>query len=598
VSLAAKAARGAVRAEDAVSIAAIALLAALPLLEIVLRKTLRVGIPGSILIVQHLTLIVTFAGAALAARSDRLLALESGTFLPASWRPPARWFAYAVGVGLCAWLVRGGVGFALAERQGGKVLVLGIRSWAVVAVMPLGVALIGLRLAWLSSERPLWRALAFTGLAIPLVLGSEGAGGSLLLPGIGLIIVAAALGLPIFAALGGLALLAFHSVAVPAATVPASAYTLATLPVLPAVPLFTLTGYILAAGKASDRVVRTFDALVGWLPGGPAIVTTLVFAFFTSFTGASGVTILSLGGLLYPVLVKSRFGEEFSLGLVTVSGSIGLLLPPSIPIMLYAVRAQLPIDKMFLGGILPGILLVVLVALLGVREGRKVPESRKPFAWREAAAAARGALWELLLPVVMLVAIFGGFATTVEAAALTVLWALLIQCVIHRDVSITRDLPKIFLDAAILVGGFLIILSVALALTDYFNFAEIPDHALAFVQAHVHSKVVFLLALNVFLLIVGAMMDIYSAIFVVVPLVTPMAVAYGIDPIHLGIIFLANLELGYLTPPMGENLFLAAYRFDKPVLGVFRATLPFYAIIAAGVLLITYVPAMTLWLAR
>jgi len=343
--------------------------------------------------------------------------------------------------------------------------------------------------------------------------------------------------------------------------------------------------------------VRAFDALVGWLPGGPAIVTTLVFAFFTSFTGASGVTILSLGGLLYPVLLKSGFREEFSLGLVTVSGSIGLLLPPSIPIMLYAVRAQLPIDRMFLGGILPGVLLVLLVAVLGVREGRKGPASRQPFVWREAAAAARGAIWELLLPVVMLVAIFGGFATTVEAAALTVLWALFIQCIVHRDVSITRDLPKIFLDAAVLVGGFLIILSVALALTDYFNFAEIPDHALAFVQAHVHSKIVFLLALNLFLLVVGAMMDIYSAIFVVVPLVTPMATAYGIDPVHLGIIFLANLELGYLSPPMGENLFLAAYRFDKPVLGVFRATLPFYAIIAAGVLLITYVPAMTLWLA-
>ncbi len=598
MSLVAKAARGAARAEDAVSIAAIGLLATLPLLEIVLRKTFRVGIPGSILIVQHLTLVVTFAGAALAARSDRLLALETGTFLPDSWRPPARWFAYAVGVGFCAWLARGGLGFALAERQGGKILVLGIPSWAVVALMPAAVGLIGLRLAWLSSDRKLWRALSLAGLAIPLALGTDGIGASLVVPGVGLIIVAAALGLPIFAALGGLALLAFHAVAVPAATVPAAAYTLTTLPVLPAVPLFTLTGYILAAGKASDRVVRAFDALVGWLPGGPAIVTTLVFAFFTSFTGASGVTILSLGGLLYPVLLKSHFGERFSLGLVTVSGSIGLLLPPSIPIMLYAVRAQLPIDKMFLGGILPGILLVVLVALLGVREGRKVPESRQPFAWREAAAATRGAIWELLLPVVMLVAIFGGFATTVEAAALTVLWALLIQCVIHRNVSITRDLPKIFLDAAVLVGGFLIILSVALALTDYFNFAEIPDHALAFVQAHVHSKVVFLLALNVFLLIVGAMMDIYSAIFVVVPLVTPMATAYGIDPIHLGIIFLANLELGYLTPPMGENLFLAAYRFDKPVLGVFRATLPFYAIIAAGVLLITYVPAMTLWLAR
>ena len=586
------------RVENGLVIASLATMAALPILEIALRKLFRFGVPGSILIVQHLTLIVTFLGAAIAARSERLLALASGTFLPKRWQPWAKGIASALGVGICAWLAVGGIEFVRSERLGGKILTLGVPSWVVVAVIPIAFAVIGARLVWLASPRRAVRLAVLSGLLLPALLGREATSSALVAPGVGLILAGGALGLPVFAVMGGVSIVLFHAQGVPAASIPAAAYTLTSFPVLPAVPLFTLTGLVLASGKASDRVVRVFDALVGWLPGGPAIVTTLVFAFFTSFTGASGVTILSLGGLLLPVLVKSGFTDRFSLGLVTVAGSIGLLLPPSVPIMLYAVRAQQPVDKMFLGGIVPGVFLVTLVAAWGVRHGLRVPSARKAFTVREAAASVRGAIWELLLPVVMAIALFGGFATTVEAAALTVLWALLIQCVIHRDVSVTRDLPKILLDTSVVVGGFLIILAMALSLTDYFSFAEIPTKALAFVQQHVHSKYVFLLVLNVFLLLVGALMDIYSAIFVVVPLVVPMAAAYGLDPIHLGIIFLANLELGYLTPPMGENLFLSAYRFDKPVLTVFRATLPFYAILALGVLLVTYVPVMTLWLAR
>ncbi len=586
------------RFENGLVIAALGTMAVLPILEIALRRVFHHGVPGSILIVQHLTLIVTFLGAALAARSDRLLALATGTFLPKTWQPRAKVIASALGVGICAWLTTGGVEFVRSERAGAKILALGVPSWVVVAVIPIGFALIGARLAWLASPRPYGRWLTLSGLLLPLLLGREATPAAFVAPGVALIVMGAALGLPIFAAMGGVAIVLFHAQGVPAASIPAAAYTLTSFPVLPAIPLFTLTGIILSAGKASDRVVRVFDALVGWLPGGPAIVTTLVFAFFTSFTGASGVTILSLGGLLLPVLVKSGFREGFSLGLVTVSGSIGLLLPPSVPIMLYAVRAQQPVDKMFLGGLIPGLLLVALIAAWGVRHGLRIPGARKKFSIGEAVASLRGAMWELLLPVVMVVALFGGFATTVEAAALTVLWAFLVQCVLRRDVSVTRDLPKILHDTSVLVGGFLIILAVALSLTDYLNFAEIPTAALALVQQNVHSKYVFLLVLNVFLLIVGALMDMYSAIFVVVPLIVPMAAAYGIDPIHLGIIFLANLELGYLTPPVGVNLFLSAYRFDKPVLSVFRATLPFFAILVAAVLLISYVPVMTLWLAR
>ena len=351
---------------------------------------------------------------------------------------------------------------------------------------------------------------------------------------------------------------------------------------------------MLGAGRASDRLVRVFTALVGWLPGGAAVVTTLVFAFFTSFTGASGVTILTLGGLLLPVLLKSRYPEPFSIGLVTVSGSIGLLLPPSLPVILYAVNAQVPADDLLIGGIVPGIVFVVLVALWGVREGARAGAERTPFRVADAGSAVWEAKWDLLLPVVVLVAIFGGFATMVEAAALTVLYAVFVQCVVHRDVRPVRDLPRVFGECASLVGGFLLILAVAQGLTNYLSFAEVPTRALAFVQAHVESPIVFLLVLNVFLLIVGALMDIYSAIFVVVPLIVPIAAAYGIHPVHLGIVFLANLELGYLTPPMGENLFLSAYRFNRPVMRVFLDCLPFYIVIAVGVLVITYVPELTL----
>jgi C4-dicarboxylate transporter, DctM subunit len=410
--------------------------------------------------------------------------------------------------------------------------------------------------------------------------------------------LATAAGLPIFAALGGAALLLFRADGAPVASVPIDAYALTSMPILPAVPLFTLSGYVLGAGRASDRLVRVFMALVGWLPGGVAVVTTLVFAFFTSFTGASGVTILTLGGLLLPALIKSRYPEGFSIGLVTVSGSIGLLLPPSLPVILYAVNARVPANELLIGGILPGVVFVVLVALLGVREGRRSGATRAEFRLDEARRAVWAAKWDLLLPLVVLVAIFGGFATMVEAAALTVLYAVFVQCVVYRDVSVWRDLPRVFGDCACLVGGFLVILAVAQGLTNYLTFAEVPTRALAFVQAHVTSPLVFLLVLNVFLLIVGALMDIYSAIFVVVPLIVPIAAAYGIDPVHLGVVFLANLELGYLTPPMGENLFLSAYRFDKPVLRVFRYSLPFYVVLAIGVLVITYLPALTMWPVR
>jgi tripartite ATP-independent transporter DctM subunit len=335
--------------------------------------------------------------------------------------------------------------------------------------------------------------------------------------------------------------------------------------------------------------------LVGWLPGGVAIVITLVLALFTPLTGASGVTILALGGLMLPMLVQAGYPQRAGIGLVTVSGSIGVLLPPSLPVILYAFYAELPLNELFLGGLIPGLLLIAGVAGYGAFTGWRNRATRSAFQRGELAAAAWSAKWELLLPLLVLGAIFAGWATLVEAAALTVACGLVLECVVYRELSLAHDVPRLVRESATLVGGFMIILGVALAFTNYLILAQLPMQILGWVQEAIRSPLLFLLALNVFLIAVGALMDIYSAIIVVVPLLAPMAAAYGIEPVHLGIIFLANMQLGYLMPPMGENLFLASYRFDQPLARIYRATLPYLAVLLAVVLLVSYWPALTLW---
>jgi tripartite ATP-independent transporter DctM subunit len=319
----------------------------------------------------------------------------------------------------------------------------------------------------------------------------------------------------------------------------------------------------------------------------------LACAFFTSFTGASGVTILALGGLLMPVLLAAGYTESASLGLLTATGSLGLLFPPCLPLIFYAVVAGVDIRSMFLGGLAPGVLLVTLTAIWGVRQAPPLGKRARGVDWREVLAAANDAKWELLLPVVAVGSLFSGLATPVEAAATTALYAFILEVFVYRDLSLTRDCPRVMAEAGVLVGGVLLILGVALGLTNYLAFAEIPAHAVTWVTGAVHSKAVFLLLLNGFLLVVGMLMDVYSAIIVVVPLLVPLGKAFGIDPIHLGIIFLANLELGYLHPPVGQNLFLASLRFKKPIMMVFRAVIPMLIVFIFGVILITYVPAMT-----
>jgi len=584
------------KVENTLSIVLLAAMSLLPLIEIAGRTMVGQGIPGSIPLVEHLTLWIAFLGAALAARSDRLLALSTASFLPERWGRPVRILTGGLGAGVAAWLLWASLDLIGAERGAGALVIQGIPVWVAMCIMPVGFGLVAFRLIWHASGKWPGRLLATIGLAMPVLLeGLPSLQGTEVIVICTLVIVAATLlGLPIFAAIGGLALLFFWNDGIPSASVPLEAYRLAAFPMLPAIPLFTLGGYILSEGGASRRLMRVLTALVGWMPGGLAIVTTFVLAFFTPFTGASGVTILSMGGLLRPMLVKDQYPEKFSIGLVTVAGSIGLLLPPSLPVILYAVTSKISVVELFVGGLLPGFLLILLVAGWGVRQGLLNRTPRRPFLAGEALAALWEAKWELLLPVVVLVGIFGGFTTLVEAAAVTVLYAFVLECFVYKDLRVGRDIGRITVESATLVGGFLIILGVALGLTNYLVDAQIPMHALAWAQTHIESPLVFLLALNLFLLIVGALMDIYSAIFVVVPLIAPIGIAFGIDPVHLGIIFLANLELGYLTPPVGLNLFLASYRFDAPLTTLFRSVLPFWLLLLLGVLLITYLPIMTL----
>jgi tripartite ATP-independent transporter DctM subunit len=586
------------RSEDIVSVIVLTVMSVLPLAEFSAREFMGTGIPGSISMVQHFTLWITFLGAVLAARSDRLLALSTGEFLSQPWRRRARVLTSALGVAVTGCLLLASLQLIVVDYNYGDVVSWGIPVWVLSSIMPLGFALMVARLIWHAAADSRGRLVAAFGLVIPVVLGVLiDAPGPVMMWGVGLaLLLGMALGMPIYAVIGGAALLLFWQEGTPISAVPGETYRLSTEAMLPAIPLFTVAGYVLAEGGASKRLLRLFSAMVGWMPGGLAIVTTLVLAFFTPLTGASGITILAMGGVLLPMLLRARYKEQESVGLVTVSGSIGVLLPPSLPVILYAYYAELDLERLFIGGLLPGILLILVVAGWGAWCGWKGGAIRTPFRSRELYDALREAKWEIMLPLVILVGIFGGFATLVEAAALTVLYAVLIVCVIHREVSLTRDIIRVMVESATMVGGFMIILGVALGFTNYLVIAQIPMHALDWVQQFIQSPYLFLLVVNIVLIIAGAFMDIYSAIIVIVPLIAPMAAAYAVEPVHLGVIFLANLQLGYLTPPVGVNLFLSAYRFKKPLARIYRSTFPYLVILLMTALLITYVPALTLWL--
>ncbi|MBA7604475.1 MAG: TRAP transporter large permease subunit [Calditrichaeota bacterium] len=572
-------------------------MAVLPVAEVFAREFFKTSITNSIVTVQHLTLWIGFVGAMLAAREGRLLSLTGETtWLQDRW---GSWPSTAAGiasVGITLTLMVASYHLVSVERAFPRSVFGPIQIWMAQLVMPIGFGVMAWRLLRRSSTQWRYRLLVLIGIGVLgyLGIGMELQGGWLVYAGFAGLFVAVILGAPIFVVLGGAAVLLFWNAEGVMAAIPAETYRIVVHPMLPTLPLFTLAGYFFAEGGASRRLVRVFRAWFGWIPGGTPLVTVLVCAFFTSFTGGSGVTILALGGLLFPMLLKDMYGRKFSTGLLTASGSIGLLFPPSLPVILYAIRAQTPIDRLFLAGILPGIFLMTIVALWGVRQGIVGKSKRTPFHWREAGEAFWEAKWEVLTPVIVLGGLFGGIATLVETAAITAVYAFIIQVFVYRDLKLTRDVIPTVVKCATLIGGVLIILGVAMGLTSYLVDAQIPSRALHWVQAHIHSKLVFLLALNGALLIVGALMDIFSAIIVVVPLIAPMGAAFGIDPVHLGIIFLVNLELGYLTPPVGMNLFLSSYRFDTSLPRVYLSVIPYLIILAIGVLVITYVPAITL----
>jgi tripartite ATP-independent transporter DctM subunit len=530
-----------------------------------------------------------------ASREGAHLALATGEMLPARLRPPLRIFTGAISVAVTAALAKASWDFVRVEMESPASIAGWLPQWVVESILPFAFAVIAFRFWQRAGGWPARAAVGLGLVALGVVVWLAPADSALVRwGGLGLLLVALPLGAPIFVVLGGAAVVLFYAEGVPIAAIPVETYRSVVSPSIPTLPLFTLTGFLLAEGGASERLVRLFRALFGWMPGGLAIAATLVCAFFTSFTGASGVTILALGGILMPVLVRSGYREGFSLGLITATGSIGLLFPPSLPVILYAVVARVPIPDLFRAALLPGLLLVGVVVLLGMRESVAARAPRSAFSAREAAAALWESKWELLLPVIMLVGMFGGYCTLVEAAALTAVYALFVETVVHRELSLATDVPRVLTKCLVMIGSVLVILGVAMGLTNYLVDAQIPMRAAAWVEASVDSRVLFLLALNVFLLIVGCLMDVFSAIVVVVPLILPISQVFGIDPLHLGVIFLANLELGYLTPPVGLNLFLASSRVGKSIWEVSKQTLPFLLALAAVVLLVTYVPWFTL----
>jgi tripartite ATP-independent transporter DctM subunit len=587
------------RLEEGALVAVFALTALLPIVEALGRPLGGLHVPGSAAYLQQATIWLTFLGGLYALRQDKHLTLSTVALLGAGRRAgqAARLFAYAVAAAVAAVLAFGAYQLVAVQRQAGQVLPLGMPQWLSETVMPVTLGLLAVRFAWRSSVGWRGRGLAVAAVAAAFALALlPRPHGPLLWLLAAVVVAAVLLGAPVFVGMAGLALVYFFKDLVPVSAVPAEIYRLVASPTLPAIPLLTACGYILAESRAATRLVRFFNALFGWMPGGVAVLVASVCAVFTTFTGGSGVTIIALGGLVYPIMRKEGYPEGFSLGLVTTAGSLGLLFPPSLPVILYAVVASIPADQLYVAGLLPGLILVTLVAGYGLLVGRRTQASTVPFSWRELGAAGWGAKWELSVPLFVIVVFATGLASLVEASAMACLYAVVIECFITRDIHVFRELPGVLLKAAALVGGVLILLASAMGLTSYLVDAQVPDALLAGVQRAISSPVVFLLALNAILLVLGSVLEIYSAIIVLAPLVVPLGLAFGVDPVHLGVIFLANLEMGFILPPVGLNLFLSSARFSTPITRLYRHVLPFLVIRGIGVLLITYVPPLSLGL--
>jgi C4-dicarboxylate transporter, DctM subunit len=414
----------------------------------------------------------------------------------------------------------------------------------------------------------------------------------IILIGLALLLIGLA-GAPMFSIIAAIGLLAFNASGTDTAALIAELYRLVDFPALIAIPLFTFAGYVLAESKAPKRLIDLAQALFGWMPGGLAIVALFSTAIFTAFSGASGVTIIALGGLILPALLKEGYPEQFSLGLMTTSGSLGLLFPPSLPIILYSIVSKVNIDQLFIAGLVPGILLLVILSVYSVRVAIRSGVPRHPFVVRTVLTALRGAAWEVPLPFIVIGGIYGGIITATEAAAVTAFYVLVVEVFIRRDLTLFGDMPRVLRESMILVGAILVMLGSAMGVTSYLIDEQIPMKMFAFISQFVSSKVIFLILLNIFILVMN-MVEIFSAIIIVVPIIVPVAMQYGVDPIHLGIIFLLNLEIGYMTPPLGLNLFLSHLRFERPLTSVYRAVVPFFLLLLVVLLLVTYFPHLSL----
>jgi C4-dicarboxylate transporter, DctM subunit len=595
--------RGLRHLEHGLLIVALLGAAALPLAD-TLGRPFGFAVPAGADYLQQLVLWLAFLGGLVATRERRHLSLSTVELFGGPVRRFGRVLAAAVSAATVGILTYASVVLVLANREEGRTLMGGTPVWVLELVMPAALALMALRFAWGASERWPGRVIALSAIPAAFALGLvPDTVATLALPMVVSILAALVLGTPVFVAMAALALFFFFQEGLPVAAVTAEVYRLISSPMLPAIPLLTATGYVLAESNASLRLLRFFKSLLGWMPGGLAVIVIAVCALFTTFTGGSGITVIAIGGLVYPMLREDGYPEAFSLGLVTAAGSLGLLFPPSLPVILYSVVAgtreqNVPADQLYLAGLVPGLLMIAMVAAYSIRRGQVLRIPRQSFSAKEVLAATWEAKWELVIPVAVVALFLSGTASLVETAAAAFVFAMFVECVVTRDLHVFRTLPAALIKSSVLAGAVLILLSAAMGITSYIVDAQIPDTLVSWVQSHIESRWIFLLALNALLVVVGCLVDIFSAIVVLAPLLVPMATAFEVQPLHLGVVFLSNLELGYLTPPVGLNLFLSASRFDKPLTALFRYVIPFLLMMALSVLLITYVPDLSLGLLK
>jgi len=587
--------------EDTLALVMFLLMSLFPVIETIARIFGENIIASSQAIVQHCTLWIGFLGAVLAARRNKLLALtRQPIFNSEANFHLGRWIAKTMSFLVVISLAWGSYYLLEIEYKFANLIAPKIPRWVAMTIMPIGFTLMAVQIYLKSYKNHLHRfTLLIPGAIYTLFAYKELLQGIIPVIWIGMIIILVALiyGAPIFTGLGGAAILLFWNDFTSISAIPSEAYRIVVAPTLPTIPLFTLAGYLLAESNASSRLVNVFRSLFGWIPGGTPVIVVLLCGFFTALTGGSGVTILALGGLLLPLLIKEGYSRKFSLGLITVSGSIGLLLPPSLPAIIYGVRAGISVKNVFIAGLMPGILLIVLISTWALIQGRHQKVKIHEFDFKKAIKVCLETSWELVIPILILLGVFGGYTNLVETAAIIVLYVFFIEVFVYKDISI-KQVPSIIIDCATLIGGVLIIIGIAMGLTSYLVDAQIPMQLLAWVKDAISSKYFFLLLLNLFLLMAGCLMDIFSAIIVIVPLIKPLGAHFGVEPFHLAIIFIANMELGFLTPPVGMNLFLAAYRFNEDMPRIYRSIFPFFIVKLVAVALITYIPILTLGLLR